>query len=822
MRRSLHVPVIPLNSKPNTGYDRMKALGAAAAGLNIANNAKDIAAAADALKSGNLAGAASVNVSIGSSRSHSLQTTQSDADKASSLSAGGDVNLSARGAGADANILVQGSDINAGGNATLQADKAVTLQAAQDRFSEQSSQSSSGASLGVSYGAGGWGVSASANRSGGNGNGDATTQQNTHVSAGNTLTIQSGGDTSLNGAVAQAERVVADVGGNLNISSQQDTATYRAKSASSGGSLAFGGGQAGGSISGGKTAINSDYASVNETSALRAGDEGFDVQVKGDTTLSGGQITSTEAAVQSGANRFETDGQVAMVDVNNTSEYKADGASISIGAGSLKGASAGIGSDSGSAASVTTSGISGIAGNTAVRTGDAESGIANTFDKTRVQNEVDAQVQITAAFGQQASRAAGTYANGQAKSLRQQAIEADDPTLKAALNDQASKWDEGGEFRTAMHAVIGGLSGGAAGAVGSGVASAAAPALNDLQSQFAQGLQDAGLSATASQTLAALAGSATAATIGSAASGGSTAGAATALNADANNRQLHPSEIILANELAQKSKGKYTVEEIQDALRNSGNKDLNETVATGMVTDVTAANAGVYDGEAKFDAGSGAKNLVQILPNGGAVDPELAAFIQTNTGGTDSAYGWNNVQLGKVEPPPPLNPNTNIIANDRDPMTGLQLDNQGRYKKSVQIEGVTYQPKFFACGSPECQASGANLDLNDPNTRAYVRAMSVKAASDIGTTASLIALINPVGAASVTAQTLSIAADLSRIALDKSAKEVAINQTIQYGTESYLKYVATLPAKQAQRVIAAIDLLGGWQAFSKAAAEAKF
>ncbi|MEF9388775.1 adhesin, partial [Ralstonia solanacearum species complex bacterium KE056] len=70
---------------------------------------------------------------------------------------------------------------------------------------------------------------------------------------------------------------------------------------------------------------------------------------------------------------------------------------------------AGVGQDSGSASSTTTSGISGIAGNTAVRTGDAETGIAKIFDADKVQREINAQMQITLAFSQQAGQAVSNY-----------------------------------------------------------------------------------------------------------------------------------------------------------------------------------------------------------------------------------------------------------------------------------------------------------------------------------------------------------------------------------------------------------------------------
>ena len=61
--------------------------------------------------------------------------------------------------------------------------------------------------------------------------------------------------------------------------------------------------------------------------------------------------------------------------------------------------------DGDSAASTTTAGISGIAGNRAVRTGDKEAGIAKIFDAVSVQKNIDAQVQSTQTFGLLAPKA---------------------------------------------------------------------------------------------------------------------------------------------------------------------------------------------------------------------------------------------------------------------------------------------------------------------------------------------------------------------------------------------------------------------------------
>ena len=136
--------------------------------------------------------------------------------------------------------------------------------------------------------------------------------------------------------------------------------------------------------------LNSNFASVNEQSGFRAGDAGFAVNVTGNTTLTGGVITSTQTAVDNNANSFTTGGTLSITDVQNTASFSGQGGSIgiSVGVGQDKdknstlspGGSAGFGTVKGDAASTTTGGISGIAGNTAVRTGDANTGLTRIFD----------------------------------------------------------------------------------------------------------------------------------------------------------------------------------------------------------------------------------------------------------------------------------------------------------------------------------------------------------------------------------------------------------------------------------------------------------
>ena len=124
-----------------------------------------------------------------------------------------------------------------------------------------------------------------------------------------------------------------------------------------------------------------------------------------------------------------------------------------------------IGRDGDSAASTTTAGISGIAGNRAVRSGDKEAGITKIFDAVSVQKNIDAQVQITQTFGQLAPKAVADFAQRQADALLVQARNEPDASKRMALLEDAKRWDDGGSYRVAMHAAVGGMGGGVAFAI---------------------------------------------------------------------------------------------------------------------------------------------------------------------------------------------------------------------------------------------------------------------------------------------------------------------------------------------------------------------
>lgn len=343
---------------------RMKALGAmnmAVAGYQTAQAAQQTASNPNV----------SISITVGTSKSESKQTQSSTTAVGSVVQAGGDIRLAATGDGNNSTLTVTGSDIAAGKNATLVSDGTITLQAAQDTAEQHSTNSSSSAAVGVAISVGSngasFGFTASASAARGHADGNDVININSHVTAGDTLILQSGTDTNLRGAVASGKQVIADVGGNLNVESLQDTSVYNSKQQSIGGSMTIGMGVSG-SVNYSNTNANSNYASVTEQSGIRAGDQGFQIKVNGNTDLKGGAIASTQAAIEDNKNSLIT-GTLTTSDIQNHATANASTSGIGLSSdmlgqgayGAAKALGSGLinnGSESGSSSGVTRSAIS--------------------------------------------------------------------------------------------------------------------------------------------------------------------------------------------------------------------------------------------------------------------------------------------------------------------------------------------------------------------------------------------------------------------------------------------------------------------------------
>ncbi|WP_254224104.1 hemagglutinin repeat-containing protein [Burkholderia multivorans] len=487
------------------GDARLMALAAATTGL-AAKNLYDDATGGNLAQSPTSVG---ISISLGASKSDSQSHAHASTAVGSTLSAGRNVTIAASGGGADSNINVIGSTVSAGNKALLAADGDVNLQAAQSTSSQHSTNSGSSASVGIAFTVGsqnGFSLNAGVAGNRGHADGDSTTWTNTHVTAGDTLRIQSGGDTNLKGAVASGKQVVADVGGNLNVESLQDKDHYDSKQQSAGVSVSVCvppfcyGGSSGAAASFSQQKMHSDYAAVGEQSGIKAGDGGFETNVKGNTDLKGGVIASSDKAVRDGANSLTT-AALTHSDIENHASYDASsiglsggvggqigkdqkgtatnvnpvaGTTLPKGDGGLQVASPVALSASGDANAATKSGISGgvititdgakqqhLTGQTAAEvvasvnrdTSNTGGALAPIFDKDKIQAGFD----ITSQFINQA----GTFVANRAAEADAEKAAANNPNLtpeqRAAAQKRADElnanWGPSGTYRQVLTAL---------------------------------------------------------------------------------------------------------------------------------------------------------------------------------------------------------------------------------------------------------------------------------------------------------------------------------------------------------------------------------
>ncbi|MCW9789260.1 hemagglutinin repeat-containing protein, partial [Escherichia coli] len=282
--------------------------------------------------------ATGVSLSLTTQKSKSQQHSESDTVSGSTLNAGNNLSVVATGKNRGDNrgdIVIAGSQLKAGGNTSLDAANDILLSGAANTQKTTGRNSSSGGGVGVSIGAGGNGagisVFASVNAAKGKDNGNGTDWTETTIDSGKTVTINSGRDTVLNGAQVNGNRIIADVGHDLMISSQQDTSKYDSKqtSVAAGGSFTFGSMTGSGYIAASRDKMKSRFDSVAEQTGMFAGDGGFDITVGRHTQLDGAVIASTATPDK---NHLDT-GTLGFSDLHNEADYKVSHSGISLSGG---------------------------------------------------------------------------------------------------------------------------------------------------------------------------------------------------------------------------------------------------------------------------------------------------------------------------------------------------------------------------------------------------------------------------------------------------------------------------------------------------------
>src|SRR5476651_1926092 len=270
-----------------------------------------------------------LNLSYGSQSSKSEQKQTSNQSQGSTLTAGNNLNIHAT----DTDINVQGSQLQAGKDIGLIANRDVNLWSGVNTSVLDGSNESHGSSVGVglNFGQGkkGLTINVSGNKGKGSESGNGVTHTETTVNAGNNLNIVSGRDTTLTGAQVSGDKVTMDVGRNLTLASEQDSDNYDSKqqNISGGASVGFGSGSASVNLSQDK--MHSTYDSVIEQTGVFAGKGGFDITVGEHTQLNGAVIGSTATADK---DRLDT-GTLGFSDIENKADYSVEHQSVGISTG---------------------------------------------------------------------------------------------------------------------------------------------------------------------------------------------------------------------------------------------------------------------------------------------------------------------------------------------------------------------------------------------------------------------------------------------------------------------------------------------------------
>ncbi|EEV1869067.1 filamentous hemagglutinin N-terminal domain-containing protein [Escherichia coli] len=618
---------------------RLKALQATKTALSGVQ-AGQAAAMATATGDPNATG---VSLSLTTQKSKSQQHSESDTVSGSTLNAGNNLSVVATGKNRGDNrgdIVIAGSQLKAGGNTSLDAANDVLLSGAANTQKTTGRNSSSGGGVGVSIGAGGNGagisVFASVNAAKGSEKGNGTEWTETTIDSGKTVTINSGRDTVLNGAQVNGNRIIADVGHDLLISSQQDTSKYDSKqtSVAAGGSFTFGSMTGSGYIAASRDKMKSRFDSVAEQTGMFAGDGGFDITVGRHTQLDGAVIASTATPDK---NHLDT-GTLGFSDLHNEADYKVSHSGISLSGGgsfgdkfqgNMPGGMISAGGHSGHAEGTTQAAVA--EGTITIRDRDnqkqnlanlsrdpvhANDSISPIFDKEKEQRRLQT-VGLISDIGSQVADIARTQ--GELNALKA-AKEATGETLPAnatekqrqeylaklrdtqAYRNEMAKYGTGSEIQRGIQVAMAALQGLAGGNMAGALAGASAPELANIIGHHA-GIDDN----TAAKAIAhAILGGVTAALQGNSAAAGAIGAGTGEVIASAIAKSLYPGV----------DPSKLT-------------EDQKQTVST-----LATLSAGMAGGIASGDvagaaAGAGAgKNVVENNLLGGSEDAQAAWIRQ--------------------------------------------------------------------------------------------------------------------------------------------------------------------------------------------------
>ena len=522
----------------NEKLKQLHQMKAAYDSLELAQNAANVANTVSNLgnmTAGNVSNPSiKVSISVGASKSTQTSESKTITHSGSELNAG-TVNLTSR----KGDVDVLGSTLNAK-RLELDVAKNLNVESVQDTYHNRSENKNTGWSVGVFAGANGnsygIGVEGSAQVGKGHENSDSVTQRNSYLNAEETV-IKTGKDANFKGAVVKTDRLEADIQGNLNFESRQDSNHYDSKQTQAGAGFSVAiygsGSSASANYSQNKAKVN--YAQVEEQTGFHVGKGGMDVKVAGNTHLAGSVIDSE---ADQDKNNFKTK-SLTHTDIENRSEVE------------VKSVSAGLSTDMAQNAKNAMAAAASALGNKhESATSQTQSAIGSNI---QIDTETPENLTALSRDTQNANHKVKAFDHNEVKE-QQEAAQVAGELFAKVTGDLAKKFEfeDGSKEKIAMHALAGALAAKMSdGNVATGAAAGASSEwLNTYVTDYLnEQAKDLKLDDGQKEKLKQAAQQMTALVIGAAAgavSGGTSEtmkqGALTSYNAETYNRQLHQNE----------------------------------------------------------------------------------------------------------------------------------------------------------------------------------------------------------------------------------------------------------------------------------------
>ena len=447
----------PVKRAGEVGDGRLKALYALQAGMN----ARDIQKNQKTDKAINKNNAVGINISLGSTGWKDNRETATQEAKGSTITAGKTAAVIAK-----EDMIVKGSTIHAK-DINLKAGNNIRILSSENKSTTIEDYKAKSGSVGASLSKGGYGIGASYGK--GKGQIEETTLTHTpsDITAKDTASLSSGNDTTIRGGTVRGNKITANAG-RMSIESEQDKKNYKETSKTSGLSISYTPGSAV-TVSGGKgkTNIDSTYESVTKQAGLYAGQEGYDIRVKGNTHLKGAVIDSKAPAEKN----WITTGTLTWENIDNKAEYKTKASGITASTHAVSKLNPlGLGyvptvPVKGKAGSITYAAIADSIITTTKEKTDKEishdttnalNTLSEIFDKKKIEEKQE-YVNILSQVGY---RLIGDIAGHKENELNKKAEKArkeNNSILAEKYEKEAKKWSESGTNRIAMHGMLGAI-----------------------------------------------------------------------------------------------------------------------------------------------------------------------------------------------------------------------------------------------------------------------------------------------------------------------------------------------------------------------------